>query len=207
MINPPLQPGDRIICYHMQGEIAVPPGTKGTVKSVGRDPFESPNETIIRVNWDNGSQLSLLSTTDYWKHDKDQINEVKEPASYAVFKQNPDFFKYFDWKFLRGFLFLLREAGPVNMFQAAPFLYSGKEWIERYFGEGREDDEKFQKMLSLGDKAKDKMISGTVDYLNNNKIDWDLEDANKMVKKFANQMVQVYMLFPVSDSIRNRNQN
>jgi hypothetical protein len=84
------------------------------------------------------------------------------------------------------------------MFQASPFLYSGREWIDRYYGEDKEDDEKFQKLLELADEAKDKMIVGTVEYLNNNKKDWDLDDANKMVKRFADQMLKVYISFPLS---------
>ena len=38
MINPEVKTGDRIICYHMESELSVPPGTKGTVVRVSRDP-------------------------------------------------------------------------------------------------------------------------------------------------------------------------
>jgi hypothetical protein len=203
MMNPEVKPGDRIICFHMEGELAVPPGTKGTVLKVGRDPFESPDERIIRVSWDNGSTLSLLTSTDYWKLDKQKVEEqVNEPNDYKIFKKNPDFFKYFDWKYLRNFLLLVREAGPVNMFEAGPFLFSGREWIDRYYGEGKEDDEDFQEMLDAADGAKDKMIQGTVDYLQNNKENWDVEDANYWIKKFASQMVAVYVSFPVTKALR-----
>ena len=67
-LNPKLKVGDRVVCYHMDGETGVPPGTEGTVTKVQKDPFE-PNEDdlIISVDWDNGSTLSLLSTTDAWK--------------------------------------------------------------------------------------------------------------------------------------------
>ena len=44
MMNPEVKEGDRIICYHMEGELGVPPGTKGTVRGVGRDPFELVND-------------------------------------------------------------------------------------------------------------------------------------------------------------------
>lgn len=67
-LNPPLQIGDRIICYHMEGEVHAPIGIKGTVTRISKDPFESDSdEEIISVDWDNGSTLSLLSTTDAWK--------------------------------------------------------------------------------------------------------------------------------------------
>ena len=70
-LNPRLKEGDRVICYHMDGETGVPPGTEGTVTKISRDPFE-PNgdELIIEVNWDNGSTLALVSVTDAWKKPK-----------------------------------------------------------------------------------------------------------------------------------------
>jgi hypothetical protein len=38
------------------------------VTRISQDPFESDSdEEIISVDWDNGSTLSLLSTTDAWK--------------------------------------------------------------------------------------------------------------------------------------------
>lgn len=73
--NPPLKKGDEIICYHMGGETSVPPGTKGIVIEVGRDPF-TPDEFIYEVKWENGSRLALLSSEDVWKKTKTRnINE------------------------------------------------------------------------------------------------------------------------------------
>ncbi len=39
MMNPEVNVGDRVVCYHMEGELGVPPGTKGTVTAISRDPF------------------------------------------------------------------------------------------------------------------------------------------------------------------------
>ena len=199
MMNPDVKVGDRIICYHMEGELGVPPGTKGTVRGVGRDPFELVNdEKIIRVNWDNGSQLSLLTTTDFWKLDKESMSEqVREPAEYSAFKRATDIFENFDWRYLRDFLVAVRDAGPVNMFEAGPFLIGGEEWIDRYYGEGREDDERFQKVLEMADTARDKMIAGTVNYLNKTKEGWELEDAQRYLRTFAKKMMTVYIGFPI----------
>jgi len=199
MMNPEVKVGDRIICYHMEGELGVPPGTKGTVISLGRDPFEMGiDEKIIRVKWDNGSQLSLLTTTDFWKKDKDQVTEAaNEPTEYSVFKRASDIFENFDWRYLRDFLVAVRDAGPVNMFEAGPFLIGGKEWIDRYYGEGREDDPEFQKVLEMADTARDKMIAGTVNYLNKNKENWELEDAERYLNIFAKKMMSVYISFPL----------
>ena len=49
-LNPPLKVGDTVVCYHMDGETSVPPGTKGTVRSISRDPFESEGELIYNID-------------------------------------------------------------------------------------------------------------------------------------------------------------
>jgi len=199
MMNPKLKEGDRIICYHMEGELGVPPGTKGTVSGVSRDPFESSDgQEIIRVNWDNGSRLSLLTATDFWKLDKEKVTEsVKEPPEYSAFKKSNEIFENFDWRYLRDFLVAVREAGPVNMLEAGPFLIGGKEWIDRYFGEGREDDPKFQKVLDMAERARDIMIAGTVKYLDKNKEGWEIEDAQRYLREFAKKMMNIYISFPL----------
>jgi hypothetical protein len=129
-LNPKLKEGDKVICYHMDGETGVPPGTKGTVRRVSRDPFE-PNgdESIIEVNWDNGSTLALVSSTDAWKKVFKEIQEQTLSPEYNFFNANPELFEHFDWRFLNKYLLTLRESGVINMFQAAPFLYSGKHLL------------------------------------------------------------------------------
>ena len=76
MLNPTLEVGDRVICYHMDGETSVPPGTEGKVTKIQKDPFEPNGEDIIiSVDWDNGSSLSLVSATDAWKKSKGKTIE------------------------------------------------------------------------------------------------------------------------------------
>lgn len=67
-LNPEVNIGDKIVCYYMEGETSVLPGTKGVVTEISRDPFE-PDGKIISVDWENGSKLSLLTVTDAWKLD------------------------------------------------------------------------------------------------------------------------------------------
>lgn len=194
-LNPKLIPGDRIMCLHMDGETGVPMGTTGTVRRVGRDPFENDSE-IIEVNWDNGKNLSLLSITDKWiKIAQETLTEQSSDRHYDFFSRNPDIFEHFDWRFLRNFLEKLRDASPVNMFQAAPFLYSGREWIDRYYGEDQEDNEDFQEMLEMADEAKDKMVQGTVSYMDSKGIDVDLDNANRYIKKLGTAILELYMTF------------
>jgi hypothetical protein len=196
-LNPKLKEGDKVICYHMDGETGVPPGTEGTVKRVSRDPFE-PNgdESIIEVIWDNGSTLALVSSTDAWKKVFGEIQEQTLSPEYNFFNANPELFEHFDWRFLNKYLFKLRESGIINMFQAAPFLYSGKQWVDRYYGENQEDNEPFQELLEMADDAKDKMVQGLVKYMSSKNMGMDdMDRVNHLLHKLAIKISQLYMIF------------
>jgi hypothetical protein len=197
-LNPKLIKGDRIMCLHMDGETSVPPMTTGTVRSVVRDPFE-PDSEIINVNWDNGSTLGLLSVTDSWvKIAQETLEEAKTTtlsSEYNFLNDNPEIFENFDWRFLREFLKKLRDASPVNMLQSQPFLYSGREWIDRYYGEDQEDNEDFQEVLEMADEAKDKMIQGVLKYMESEGIEIDLDKVNRLISKFASKILNLYISF------------
>jgi len=196
-LNPKLKEGDKVICYHMDGETGVPPGTKGTVRRVSRDPFE-PNgdESIIEVNWDNGSTLALVSSTDAWKKVFKEIQEQTLSPEYNFFNANPELFEHFDWRFLNKYLRTLRESGVINTFQAAPFLYSGKQWVDRYYGENQEDNEPFQELLEMADEAKDKMVQGLVKYMSSKDMEMDdMDRINHLLHKLAMKINQLYMIF------------
>jgi hypothetical protein len=197
-LNPKLVKGDRIMCLHMDGETSVPPMTTGTVRSVVRDPFE-PDSEIINVNWDNGSTLGLLSVTDSWvKIAQETLEEAKTTtlsSEYNFLNDNPEIFENFDWRFLREFLKKLRDASPVNMLQSQPFLYSGKDWIDRYYGENQEDNEDFQEVLEMADEAKDKMIQGVLKYMESEGIEIDLDKVNRLISKFASKILKLYISF------------
>jgi hypothetical protein len=170
-------------------------GTNGVVSRVIRDPFEDDGE-IIEVKWDNGSNLSLISVTDSWvKVDENQIKESLEDEPHEYFMKNPEIFENFDYKFLREFLNKLRKAGPVNMFQSQPFLYSGRKWIDRYYGENQEDNEDFQEVLDMADEAKNKMIQGVLKYMESEGIEIDLDKVNRLMGKFATKILQLYISF------------
>lgn len=105
-----------------------------------------------------------------------------------------DIWKHFNVKFLQSYLITLRDSGVVNMFGAAPFLYMGKKKMDRYYGEYREDDEKFQKVLELADQAQAEMINGVIKYLESKGIEPDVNNLNKYVNRLASNVVQNYML-------------
>lgn len=39
VLNPLLEVGDEVICYHMEGEMTIRPGLKGTVIKIQEDPI------------------------------------------------------------------------------------------------------------------------------------------------------------------------
>lgn len=187
--------GDVLECLHMEKESDVIPGTLGTVRRVSKDPLLK-DVYIIYMNWENGSTLSLLSDSDTWRLiSKKNLNEDSAHRPHEFYSENVDLFDYFDWRWFRSYLEILRDTGIVNMFGAAPFLYMGKEHLERYYGEGKEDDESFNELLELADTSRQKMVEGVVKYLDSTGKDWDLDDTNSKVKRFANKMVGLYWSF------------
>jgi hypothetical protein len=201
-LNPELKVGDRIMCYHMEGETGVPPGTLGTVTKITRDPFETENDSIINVKWDNGRSLSLITATDVWKLvPKENIKEQEDNA-WKYMTKNPDIFENFDWRWFREYLEMIRNSGIVNVFGAAPLLYTGREHIDRYYGEGKEDNEYFQDVLDNADKSKDKIIQGVVNYMqkNNKPLD-DMSSVNRYAQNFSQKILGLFM---VMHGMRNR---
>lgn len=195
-LNPELNVGDKIMCYHMEGETGVPPGTLGVVTRISRDPFESEDDKLINVKWENGSNLALISSTDAWKKViEEQIQEnVNNDPSWKFITSNPEVFEHFDWRWFRKYLKVIRDSGIINMFAASPLLYMGKEGIDRYYGEGREDEEEFQAVLEDADKSKDKIIQGVINYMLKEKKDLnDMGQVNYFAKKFSQKLLSTYI--------------
>jgi len=196
-LNPDLQEGDEVVCYHMDGELNIPPGTKGTVVKVQKDPI-IPDAMMYKVQWENGQTLPLLSDADTWKKVKKEIREqTSGDPLLDIFKQNRDVFKNFDLGFFRDFLIKLRDSGIANMFGSYPLIYAGRDHLERYYGAGREDDEIFQELLDMADESRDKLVQGILKYLNSRNIDisFDEEGMNKInsyAKKFAKDLFLIY---------------
>ena len=193
-LNPKLNVGDLIVCYHMDGESSVSPGTKGIVRKISRDPFEDDGE-LIDVEWENGSRLALVSTVDAWKKiDQEKINEQIGRDPWNVITNNEDIFKHFDWRWLEQFLYKLRDTGIVNMLGSSPLLYAGSEHIDRYYGEGREEDEEFQDFLKEADKAKDKIIQGVVNYMLEHGKDLEnMDQVNRFARHFSQKILGLYI--------------
>jgi DNA polymerase I-like protein with 3'-5' exonuclease and polymerase domains len=81
------------------------------------------------------------------------------------------------------------------MLQSQPFLYSGREWIDRYYGEDQEDNVDFQEVLEMANEAKNKMIQGVLKYMESEGIEIDLDKVNRLIKKFASMILKLYISF------------
>jgi hypothetical protein len=196
-LNSPLKVGDNIMCFHMEHETSVPPGTKGVVTKVQRDPFE-PNEddVIISVNWENGSKLSLVSATDAWKKiSEERIEEQTDSREYDFYSKNPEIFDNFDWRFFREYMNKVRETGIVNVYSAAPLLYSGKKHIDRYYGENPSNPEKFEELLEMADDARLKMTQGMIKLFESKGKELDLDDINRQLPRMAQSILKLWMSF------------
>ena len=195
-LNPKVSVGDKVMCIHMDGETEIPPMTTGIVRDVVRDPFEVDGE-IISVNWDNGSTLALVSITDSWVKvpNEQKIEEQTGSPEFNYFSENPEIFENFDLRFLRKFLTKFKDSGVINMFQAQPFLYSGREWIDRYYGEDQEDNEDFKEVLEMADEAKNKMIQGVLKYIESKGIEIELDKVNNLIAKSSSKILRLYYSF------------
>lgn len=198
MLNPELKVGDRVICYSMEDEISVPPGTKGTVTNIVHDPFEK-DDKIIYVKWDNGSSLALLSAVDKWKLEKQKIqeqpDELADPHGNFIAK-NKELKKSMDLPYFLEYLKLLQKTGITNMYGASPFVYMDSEHLDRYYGEGKEDNEDFQALLEIQDEVRSKFLSGMVKYaqLKNISLGDDYK-INSLARKLGSSLLQYYILF------------
>lgn len=195
LLNAELKVGDKVMCYHMDGEIGVPPGTIGKVTDVTTDPFEpGGEEKIISVKWENGVNLALISSTDSWKKIPSEKIDEQRDSSWEFLTQNSDLLKNFDWRWFRKYLTTIRDSGIINMFGAAPLLYAGKSHIERYYGENMEDDENFQEVLDNAEESKNKIIDGVIKYMESNQKDVDDMDlVNALAKGFSQKLLQLYI--------------
>ena len=195
--NQELKAGDKIMIYYMEGDLGGPPGTTGTVNKITNDPFEKDG-FIINVRWDNGSTLSLLSSTDVWKKIDEELKDINEStdSNWNFITNNADVFENFDWRWFREFLSKIRDSGIINMFGASPLLYSGKKHIDRYYGEGREDDRAFQEVLEDAEESKNKIIQGVIKYMEKNNKDLDnMEMVNRYANHFSQQLLGLYIVF------------
>lgn len=203
-MNPKVKIGDRVMLVYMEDELDLSTKDKGTVTSVTRDPFETDECYIIGVDWDEGSSLSLLSCRDVYRLIKDKITEnteyqnSREEDQIDFLISNRDIRKNFNRNLIFNYLDKLRESGVVNMYESPKFLYSGKDWIDRYYGENPPNQEAFEEVLEMADNVKSELINGVLKSINDLEGDYNDEyfrNLERLVFKVANRFTTFWMLF------------
>ena len=187
--NPKLKPGDRVFLKNMEGETSVFYGDWGTVKKAyvlfGADQYD--------VKWDNGSTLSLIDGEDKWDITNRKKKTIKEDDRDKFFMNNIDVFKYFNMKFLKKYLLMIRESSITNMYGAGQYLYMGRERIEHEFKyKDIHNEEAFEEVLDHANQAQAEMINGVINYLNDKGIEEDMSSINRYLQRFATKIVQTY---------------
>lgn len=197
MINPKLKVGDRVQIMHMEDEMGnVPMGTWGTVTRISN----VMDEDIYGVQWDNGQSLNILSSTDVWDTDenrsmyrKKKIKEHNEIDRHENLYRNMDVFENFKMRYLHNYLKKVRDCGVVNMFQAAPFLYMGKDRMENLFNYQDIEDEICDEVLDMADMAQSEMVNGVIKVLESQGKDDSLENINRYLQRYSQKVLENYM--------------
>lgn len=188
-INPELNPGDRIILLHME------------------DPYPTPNfgelGTVIKkvivlgvvgyeINWDNGSKLSIWSDIDTWSYAPEKLKNIKESNDNLISNPPKEIFKNYNMLFLHKYLEVFRQTGLTNIYEAAPYLYIGKDKLEKEL-EYKENTEPIIELLSLADKSQSIMIDGAIRRLEKLNKPIDLENINRIIKRDAPTILKLFI--------------
>ena len=197
MINPKLKVGDRVQILHMEDEMdSVPMGTWGEVTRVS----DVMGEDIYCVKWDNGQSLNILSTTDVWdteenrgKFKKKKITEQDETERHNNLYRNIDVFTNFKMRYLHEYLKKVRDCGVVNMYQAAPFLYMGKDRMEHFFRYQDTENEICEEVLDMANMAQHEMVTGVIKVLESQGKEDSLEIINRYLQRYSQKVLENYI--------------
>jgi hypothetical protein len=211
--NAPLEVGDKIICLKMMDEYGVPGGIPGTVRSVS-NVF---GDNQYNVKWKNGSNLSLIEGIDQWLKVVEGDDSIEE--SIVITKKQfleetrkienipQEYVKYsrmYDMRILKKFLDLLRKSGITNMYQAAPYLYLGKDRIaheHHYDDMDEEREETFQELLDIAEDVRNVMVRGAFnhsDSIRNGEDDGEddrryLRSIEDRMRRYAQTILKLWM--------------
>jgi len=196
LLNPELNIDDRVVIMDMSGESGIKPGMGGTVRRITK----VFGVTQYEVNWDNGSNLQLLSDVDKWMKEDDwntlkerKRKKVDESIDPDFVKKNKNMVKDFEMAKMHRFYEDLRESSVVNMFGAAPYFYMGSDRIahEHHYDEmSDERAEAFERVLDSADEIKDILIRGTLKTLEREGKEIELDAVKRLAPRKASQIVQ-----------------
>lgn len=192
-INPELVVGDRIVILHMSEEsVSVPIGTKGEVVGITQTPWGIQ----YQVKWDNGSSLDIIPSEDFWKKEKNKIQE----NMLDDLKKKRESLKVFDYfnkpEDILNFLFKLQKSSITNMLEMSYFLLMDENTLRRWLI-GRYSDEEiednYEELLESVEPMRNQLVYGLMNYMEKNNMSVeDLDLVNNEFKKFARMVSNTY---------------
>jgi hypothetical protein len=94
------------------------------------------------------------------------------------------------------YLNTLQKTGMTNMLGATPYLYGGREWIQKqidYFD--IEEDENIEKLLDTADNIKDVIIAGALKKSEKEKSNDLIRSVERRIKIEASDILKIWMDF------------
>jgi hypothetical protein len=94
------------------------------------------------------------------------------------------------------YLNTLQKTGMTNMLGATPYLYGGKEWIQKqidYFD--IEEDENIEKLLDTADNIRDVIIAGALKKSEKEKSNDLIRSVERRIKIEASDILKIWMDF------------
>lgn len=94
------------------------------------------------------------------------------------------------------YLNILQKTGITNMFGATPYLYGGREWIQKqidYFD--IEEDENVEKLLDMADEIKDSIISGALKRQEREETNNFIRSVERRVQQESKDILKIWMDF------------
>jgi hypothetical protein len=104
--------------------------------------------------------------------------------------------KDYQLKKIFEYLNTLQKTGITNMFGATPYLYGGREWIQKqidYFD--IEEDENVEKLLDMSDEIKDSIISGALKRQEREETNNFIRSIERRVQQEAKDILKIWMSF------------
>lgn len=196
-MNDNLNVGDRIRLINMDGIYIVPPNTEGTVTNITDDLIDDGK--IVKVSWDNGSNLRLLTNTDKWVK-INKLQEAKIDGFTEFLINNPmvrrEYISVSELREIVRFLYDIRDSGIINMLSASNILFAGEQYIDRYYGETEMSETaniKYESVLSKADKIRDIGIRTAIKFLESKNKEVSVDSVTHAMKKLSISIVNMYI--------------
>ena len=193
-INPELEPGDRVLLLHMDGE-PLHMGARGTVIKKVNVPFGLGHQYTVK--WDNGSTLDLLPDVDSWvmaNDNRPKVEYTNESFRHEIesLSKHKDILQNVDYRKIMDYLEEVRKSGVVNMFQATPFLMTDSKNLHKLLYRVGAEPEDHPILFELVDDVRNILIQEVVRTMKEKDMKFDDSTINRVFEKLARKIMEFY---------------